>query len=91
MAEFREKNLDLMRPDIVSVLKSSSLQFVRELVGTDPVAVFRWAILRAFFRAHSGFMQAGARAAASAANGPGRKLSFRKPPSGGAPELGSVG
>ncbi|XP_043231703.1 unconventional myosin-IXAa-like isoform X4 [Amphibalanus amphitrite] len=91
VAEFREKNLDLMRPDIVSVLKSSSLQFVRELVGTDPVAVFRWAILRAFFRAHSAFVQAGARAAASAANGPGRKLSFRKPPAGGAPEPGSVG
>ncbi|KAI8434162.1 hypothetical protein MSG28_012281 [Choristoneura fumiferana] len=40
----REKNLDLMRQDIVSVLKNSSLAFVRELVGVDPVAVFRWAI-----------------------------------------------
>lgn len=46
----REKNLDLMRQDIVSVLKNSSLAFVRELVGVDPVAVFRWAIVRAFFR-----------------------------------------
>lgn len=46
----REKNLDSMRPDIVSVLKNSSLAFVRELVGVDPVAVFRWAIVRAFFR-----------------------------------------
>ena len=90
MAEFREKNLDLMRPDIVSVLKSSSLQFVRELVGTDPVAVFRWGILRAFFRAYSVFLQAGARAA-SAVNGPGRRLSFRKPTPGGAQEPASVG
>ncbi|XP_060817512.1 unconventional myosin-IXa-like isoform X2 [Bombus pascuorum] len=59
-ANMREKNLDLMRPDgVVGVLKNSSLAFVRELVGADPVAVFRWAILRAFFRAHFAFQEAG--------------------------------
>ncbi|XP_066598985.1 unconventional myosin-IXb-like isoform X2 [Prorops nasuta] len=59
-ANMREKNLDLMRPDgVVGVLKNSSLAFVRELVGADPVAVFRWAILRAFFRAHFAFRAAG--------------------------------
>ncbi|XP_053593137.1 unconventional myosin-IXa isoform X2 [Microplitis demolitor] len=59
-AQMREKNLDLMRPDgVVGVLKNSSLAFVRELVGADPVAVFRWAILRAFFRAHFAFQEAG--------------------------------
>ncbi|XP_063627273.1 unconventional myosin-IXa-like [Cydia splendana] len=57
----REKNLDLMRQDIVSVLKNSSLAFVRELVGVDPVAVFRWAIVRAFFRGYFAFMEAGRR------------------------------
>ncbi|CAK1542108.1 unnamed protein product [Leptosia nina] len=57
----REKNLDLMRQDIVSVLKNSSLAFVRELVGVDPVAVFRWAIVRAFFRGYFAFMEAGSR------------------------------
>ena len=50
--DFREKNLDLMRPDIVSVLKSSQLAFVRELVGADPLAIFRWQILKAFFKAY---------------------------------------
>lgn len=55
----REKNLDLMRQDIVSVLKNSSMAFVRELVGADPVAVFRWAILRAFFRGYFAFRTAG--------------------------------
>lgn len=55
----REKNLDLMRQDIVSVLKNSSMAFVRELVGADPVAVFRWAILRAFFRSYFAFRSAG--------------------------------
>lgn len=53
--------MDLMRHDIVSVLKNSSLAFVRELVGIDPVAVFRWAILRAFFRAFFAFHEAGHR------------------------------
>lgn len=52
ITDFREKNSDLMRPDIVGVLKSSSSTFVRELVGTDPLAMFRWQILRAFFKAY---------------------------------------
>ncbi|KAH8039651.1 hypothetical protein HPB51_008244 [Rhipicephalus microplus] len=37
--DFKEKNLDLMRPDVVMVLKSSSVALVRELVGADPVAL----------------------------------------------------
>ncbi|XP_003241546.1 unconventional myosin-IXa isoform X1 [Acyrthosiphon pisum] len=59
--EMREKNLDLMRQDIVGVLKNSSMAFVRELVGADPVAVFRWAIVRAFFRGYFSFQEAGRR------------------------------
>ncbi|XP_071794480.1 unconventional myosin-IXb-like isoform X1 [Asterias amurensis] len=59
--DFREKNTDLLRPEITSVLKNSSLSFVRELVGIDPLAVFRWAIVRAFFRGVSGFLAAGRR------------------------------
>ncbi|XP_034242565.1 unconventional myosin-IXAa-like isoform X3 [Thrips palmi] len=60
-SEMREKNLDLMRQDIVGVLKNSSMAFVRELVGADPVAVFRWAIVRAFFRGFFAFHEAGKR------------------------------
>ncbi|XP_035666800.1 unconventional myosin-IXAa-like isoform X14 [Branchiostoma floridae] len=59
--DFREKNIDLMRSDIVSVLKNSHMAFVREIISTDPVAVFRWAILRAFFRSVSAFRNAGKR------------------------------
>lgn len=51
--------MDLMRPDIVTLLKSSSLALVRELVGGDPVALFRWATLRAFFRAFHIFVKIG--------------------------------
>ncbi|XP_017776709.1 PREDICTED: unconventional myosin-IXa-like isoform X2 [Nicrophorus vespilloides] len=61
VTNMREKNLDLMRQDIVGVLKNSSMAFVRELVGADPVAVFRWAIVRAFFRAYFAFHEAGRR------------------------------
>lgn len=59
--DFREKNLDLMRPEVISVLKNSRFSTVREVAGADPVAVFRWAILRAFFRAVSAFQAAGGR------------------------------
>ena len=44
-----------MRPELINVLKNSRYNIVRELAGADPVAVFRWAILRAFFRAISAF------------------------------------
>lgn len=55
VSDFREKNLDLMRPELISVLKNSQYSIVREVAGADPVAVFRWSILRAFFRAVSAF------------------------------------
>lgn len=42
VAEMPEKNLDLMRTEMVGVLKNSSMAFVRELVGADPVALFLW-------------------------------------------------
>ncbi|KAJ7398115.1 Unconventional myosin-IXb [Pitangus sulphuratus] len=43
--------MDYMRPDIVALLRGSDSAFVRELIGMDPVAVFRWAVLRAAVRA----------------------------------------
>uniref|UniRef100_A0A2C9KA35 Unconventional myosin-IXb n=1 Tax=Biomphalaria glabrata TaxID=6526 RepID=A0A2C9KA35_BIOGL len=57
--DFREKNLDLVRPEIVDTLKKSSLAFVRELMGIDPVAVLRWSVVRAFFRCFFAFKKAG--------------------------------
>ncbi|XP_041435950.1 unconventional myosin-IXb isoform X3 [Xenopus laevis] len=49
--DFREKNTDYMRPDIVALLRSSDSGYIRELIGMDPVSVFRWAVLRAAIRA----------------------------------------
>ncbi|XP_065604864.1 unconventional myosin-IXb isoform X5 [Cyrtonyx montezumae] len=57
--DFREKNMDYMRPDIVALLRSSDSAYVRELIGMDPVAVFRWAVLRAAVQALAVFAEAG--------------------------------
>ncbi|XP_072517059.1 unconventional myosin-IXAa isoform X2 [Salminus brasiliensis] len=59
--DFREKNTDHMRPDIVALLKSSKNAFIGGLIGIDPVATFRWAVLRAYFRAVVAFREAGKR------------------------------
>ncbi|KAM3608851.1 uncharacterized protein V6R79_005746 [Siganus canaliculatus] len=59
--DFREKNTDHMRPDIVALLKSSKNGFICSLMGIDPVATFRWAVLRAYFRALVAFREAGRR------------------------------
>ncbi|XP_067871726.1 unconventional myosin-IXAa isoform X2 [Heterodontus francisci] len=61
MKDFREKNTDHMRPDIVALLKSSKNAFICSLIGIDPVAVFRWAMLRSYFRAAVAFREAGKR------------------------------
>ncbi|KAM9461335.1 unconventional myosin-IXb isoform 4-T5 [Clarias gariepinus] len=57
--DFREKNTDHMRPDIVALLRSSDRAYVRQLIGMDPVAMFRWGILRAAIRALAAFNEAG--------------------------------
>ncbi|XP_078541143.1 unconventional myosin-IXa isoform X2 [Lissotriton helveticus] len=59
--DFREKNTDHMRPDIVALLRSSKNAFICGMIGIEPVVVFRWAVLRAFFRAMVAFRQAGKR------------------------------
>ncbi|XP_037674545.1 unconventional myosin-IXb isoform X3 [Choloepus didactylus] len=77
--DFREKNMDYMRPDIVALLRGSDSSYVRQLVGMDPVAVFRWAVLRAAIRAMAVLREAGrlraerAEKAAAAAGSPGTR------------------
>lgn len=48
-----------MRPDIVALLRSSDRAYVRQLIGMDPVAMFRWGILRATIRGMAAFNEAG--------------------------------
>ncbi|KAF4117525.1 hypothetical protein G5714_002078 [Onychostoma macrolepis] len=56
---FREKNTDHMRPDIVALLRSSECSYLRQLIGANPVAAFRWGILRATIRTLAVFNEAG--------------------------------
>ncbi|XP_061096852.1 si:zfos-588f8.1 isoform X2 [Conger conger] len=65
--DFREKNTDHMRSDIVALLRSSDRAYVRQLIGMDPVAMFRWGILRATVRGMAAFNEAGRRWAAKTA------------------------
>lgn len=51
--------MDYMRPDIVALLRGSDSSYVRELIGMDPVAVFRWAVLRAAIQAMAVLREAG--------------------------------
>ncbi|XP_053537149.1 unconventional myosin-IXb isoform X3 [Ictalurus punctatus] len=59
--DFRAKNTDHMRPDIVAVLRSSRRGYLRRLISSDPVAVFRWGVLRATVRAVYAIKGAGQR------------------------------
>uniref|UniRef100_A0A671SGJ1 Unconventional myosin-IXb-like n=1 Tax=Sinocyclocheilus anshuiensis TaxID=1608454 RepID=A0A671SGJ1_9TELE len=65
--DFREKNTDHMHPDIVALLRSSDRAYVRQLIGMDPGAMFRWGIIRATIRALAAFNEAGRRWAAKTA------------------------
>uniref|UniRef100_A0A8B9JKV1 Myosin IXb n=1 Tax=Astyanax mexicanus TaxID=7994 RepID=A0A8B9JKV1_ASTMX len=62
--DFRAKNTDHMRPGMVALLRSSERGYLRQLIGSDPVAVFRWGILRATIRTLATFKEAGRRWAA---------------------------
>uniref|UniRef100_A0A096MDT4 Uncharacterized protein n=1 Tax=Poecilia formosa TaxID=48698 RepID=A0A096MDT4_POEFO len=48
--DFKKKNTEFMRPEVVSLLRSSKRSFLHHLVATNPEALFRWSILRATIR-----------------------------------------
>ena len=56
---FREKNTDLMRQDIVDMLKTSKQNLVRALIGLPSVAVTRWGHVRTLLLATAIFREAG--------------------------------
>ncbi|XP_041442605.1 unconventional myosin-IXa isoform X2 [Xenopus laevis] len=68
--DFREKNTDHMRPDIVTLLRSSRNAFIRGMISISPVGAFRWALLRAFFRAVEAFKQSGKSGSKKTSSGP---------------------
>ncbi|XP_011485402.1 unconventional myosin-IXb isoform X2 [Oryzias latipes] len=48
--EFKQRNSEHMRPDVVSLLRSSKLSFLHHLVASSQEALFRWGVLRATIR-----------------------------------------
>ena len=50
---FREKNRDLLRQDVVDVLKTSKMDLVRALIGLPPYAAHRWHM--AYLKVRSAF------------------------------------
>ncbi|KAM7400316.1 hypothetical protein PAMA_004827 [Pampus argenteus] len=61
--DFREKNTDHMRPEVISLLRSSERAFLHHLVASSPEALFRWGILRATIRILTVFKSMGRRRA----------------------------
>lgn len=50
LQDFRQKNTEHMRPEVVSLLRSSERAFSHHLVASSPEALFRWGVLRATIR-----------------------------------------
>ena len=48
-----------MRPEVVSLLRSSERSFLHQLVASSPEALFRWGVLRATIRILSVFKNLG--------------------------------
>uniref|UniRef100_A0A8D3CFK2 Myosin IXb n=1 Tax=Scophthalmus maximus TaxID=52904 RepID=A0A8D3CFK2_SCOMX len=63
--DFREKNTEHMRPEVVSLLRSSERAFVHHLVASSPEALFRWGVLRATIRILTVFKNMGRQRAES--------------------------
>ncbi|XP_070397713.1 unconventional myosin-IXb isoform X3 [Nothobranchius furzeri] len=59
ITDFRKKNTEHMRPEVVFLLRSSERSFLHHLVASSPEALFRWGILRATIRIVSVFKKMG--------------------------------
>lgn len=53
--DFCQKNVEHMRPEAVSLLRSSGHSFLHHLVASSPEAQFRWGVLRATIRIIAAF------------------------------------
>lgn len=61
--DFCQKNVEHMRPEAVSLLRSSGDSFLHHLVASSPEALFRWGVLRATIRIIAAFKIIGRRRA----------------------------
>ncbi|KAM8850087.1 unconventional myosin-IXb isoform 3-T3 [Spinachia spinachia] len=63
--DFRQKNTEHIRPEVISLLRSSERAFVHHLVASSPEALFRWGVLRATIRILTIFKKLGRQRAES--------------------------
>lgn len=59
LQDFKEKNMEHMRPEVVSLFRSSERAVLHHLVASSPHALFRWGVLRATIRIVSVFKYLG--------------------------------
>ncbi|XP_030259724.1 unconventional myosin-IXb isoform X2 [Sparus aurata] len=75
--DFREKNTEHMRPEVVSLTRSSGRAFLHHLVASSPEALFRWGVLRATIRILTVFKNLGRQRAELIASRKGSRKSLK--------------
>ncbi|XP_036939021.1 unconventional myosin-IXb isoform X1 [Acanthopagrus latus] len=75
--DFREKNTEHMRPEVVSLTRSSGRAFLHHLVASSPEALFRWGVLRATIRILTVFKSLGRQRAEMIASRKGSRKSLK--------------
>ncbi|XP_073346792.1 unconventional myosin-IXb isoform X2 [Pagrus major] len=75
--DFREKNTEHMRPEVVSLMRSSERAFLHHLVASSPEALFRWGVLRATIRILTVFKNLGRQRAELIASRKGSRKSLK--------------
>uniref|UniRef100_A0AAQ4R808 Myosin IXb n=1 Tax=Gasterosteus aculeatus aculeatus TaxID=481459 RepID=A0AAQ4R808_GASAC len=73
---FRQKNTEHIRPEVISLLRSSERAFVHHLVASSPEALFRWGVLRATIRILTVFKKLGRQRAESISGRRGSRKAF---------------
>ncbi|XP_019109785.2 unconventional myosin-IXb isoform X2 [Larimichthys crocea] len=75
--DFLQKNAEHMRPEVVSLLRSSERAFLHHLVASSPEALFRWGVLRATIRILAVFKSLGRQRAELIASRKGSRRSLK--------------
>nr|XP_018671672.1 unconventional myosin-IXa isoform X2 [Ciona intestinalis] len=57
--DFREKNHDQVREDLINLVRTTNSSFLQGILSKSPAAVVRWGVLRATVRATYAFRNAG--------------------------------
>ncbi|KAF7661877.1 hypothetical protein LDENG_00252380 [Lucifuga dentata] len=57
--DFREKNTDCVRPEVIALLRRSERSFLHHLVASSPEAQFRWGVLRSVIHILAVFKEIG--------------------------------